>query len=133
VNDLHQGSTLDLYLAVHQYSFMRFAEAFFMEQIMSSQSTTRFPVEAFPRGVGTSGSSEQPVVLLAFAKLIVIAGFLAIFTPAWMDLSRELAATSHTWDTLRVVALAGAAVWIGMGAMAVKVWVGLLKFLARAD
>lgn len=104
-----------------------------MEQIMSSQSTTRFPVEAFLRGFGRSGSSEQPVVLLAFAKLVVIAGFLALFTPAWIELSRELAGSSQSWSTLRLVALSGATVWIAAVALAVKVWVGLLKFLARAD
>ena len=113
---------------------MRFAEALFMEQIMSSQSTTHFPVDGIPRGDGASGQADQPVVLLAFAKLIILVGFLTVFTPAWLDMLRELAeGHSSQWGTLRVVALVGAAAWIALGALAVKVWVGLLKFLARAD
>jgi hypothetical protein len=106
-----------------------------MEQIMSSPSTTHFPMGTLPRGDGASASSEQPVVLIAFAKLVILVGALAILTPAWLDLLGELAdaQSSRAWGTLRVVALFGAAAWIAMGAMAVKVWVGLIKFLARAD
>lgn len=107
----------------------------FMEQIMSSPSTTHFPVGTLPRGGGASASSDQPVVLFAFAKLVVLVGALAILTPAWLELLGELAdpQSSRAWGTLRVVALSGAAAWITLGALTVKVWVGLLKFLARAD
>ncbi len=106
-----------------------------MEQIMSSQSTTHFPAGAIPRGDSASAQSDQPVVLLAFAKLVVMVGVLAILTPAWLDLLRELADThsSQAWGALRVVAFGGGAAWITLGALTVKVWVGLLKFLARAD
>jgi hypothetical protein len=106
-----------------------------MEQIMSSQSTTHFPVGTLPRGDGAPASSEQPVVLFAFAKLVVLVGLLAILTPPWLDLLGELAGaqSSGAWGMLRIVALTGAAAWIMLGALAVKVWVGLLKFLARAD
>jgi hypothetical protein len=90
---------------------------------------------ALPRGGGASASSDQPVVLIAFAKLVVLIGTLAILTPAWLDLLGELAdpQSSGAWGTLRIVALSGAAAWITLGALAVKTWVGLLKFLARAD
>jgi hypothetical protein len=78
--------------------------------------------------------SEKPVVLLAFAKLVVLVGALAIFTPAWLELLGELAdPQSHAWGTLRIVTLSGAAAWIALGALAVKTWVRLIKFLARAD
>jgi len=106
-----------------------------MEQIMSSQSTTHFPVETLPLGDGAPASSEQPVVLLAFAKLVILVGLLAVLTPPWLDMLGELARaqSSGAWGTLRIVALTGAAGWIVLGALAVKVWVGLLQFLARAD
>ncbi len=102
---------------------------------MSSPSTTHFPLGALPGGDGASAVSEKPVVLIAFAKLVILAGALAIFTPAWLELLGELAdpQSSRAWGTLRVVALTGAAAWITLGALAVKVWVGLIKFLARAD
>lgn len=106
-----------------------------MELIMSSQSTTHFPVDAIPRSVGGSGKSDQPVVIVAFAKLVIMVSALAIFTPPWLDLLRELAygPPPQAWGTLRVVALAGSAAWLALGLMTLKVWTGLLKFLARAD
>lgn len=102
---------------------------------MSSPSTTHLPMGTLPGGDGLSATSEKPVVLLAFAKLVVLVGALAIFTPAWIELLGELAdpQSSRAWGTLRVVALTGGAAWITLGALAVSTWVGLIKFLARAD
>ena len=102
---------------------------------MSSPSTTHFPAATLPGSGGASAPSDQPVVLIAFAKLVVLVGALAILTPAWLGLLVELAdpQSSPAWGTLRVVALSGAAAWITLGVLAAKVWVGLIKFLARAD
>ena len=102
---------------------------------MSSPSTTHFPMGTLPGSDGASATSEKPVVLIAFAKLVVLVGALAIFTPAWLELLGELAdpQSSRAWGMLRVVALTGAAAWITLGALALNVWVGLIKFLARAD
>ena len=102
---------------------------------MSSPSTTHFPMGTLPGGDGASATSEKPVVLIAFAKLVVLVGALTIFTPAWLELLGGLAdpQSSRAWGMLRVVALTGAAAWITLGALALNVWVGLIKFLARAD
>ena len=102
---------------------------------MSSQLTTHFPVDAIPRGDGGSGGSEQPVVRVAFAKLIVMAGALILFTPAWLDLVGQLAygPPPHAWGAFRVVALAGSVGFLALGVMFLRVWAGLLKHLARAD
>jgi hypothetical protein len=106
-----------------------------MEQIMSSPSTTHFPMGTLPRGDGASAVAEKPVVLIAFAKLVVLMGALAIFTPVWLELLGELAdpQSARAWGTLRVVALTGAAAWFTVGALALNIWIGLIKFLARAD
>lgn len=102
---------------------------------MSSQLTTHFPVDAIPRGDGAPRNPEQPVVLLAFAKLIVLAGALAIFTPAWLDLMTALANGPQTqsWVMLRLVALVGGAGVLAAAGMFLKVWADLLKHLARLD
>ena len=102
---------------------------------MSSPSTTHFPMGTLPGGDGASAVSEKPVVLIAFAKLVVLLGALVIFTPSWVELLGELAdaQSSRAWGTLRMVALTGAATWIALGALAARTWVGLIQFLARAD
>lgn len=102
---------------------------------MSSQLTTHFPVDAIPRGDGGSGSSEQPLVLIAFAKLIVLAGALLVFTPAWLNLMGALAfgPPPQEWAMFRILALVGSAGVLAAAAMFLKVWTDLLKYLARLD
>ena len=102
---------------------------------MSSPSTTHFLVGARPRSGAASSHSEQPVVLLAFAKLVLMIGALAIFTPPWLDLLGDLAqgSSSEAWRAFSVLGLAGGTVWLGLGVLILKVWTGLLKHLARAD
>jgi hypothetical protein len=114
---------------------MRFVEAPFRELTMPSQSTTHFPADSIRRGDGGSVSSDQPVVLIAFAKLVVMTGILVIFTPAWLELMAQLAygPPPQAWGAFRVVALLGSIGFLALAAMILRVWTGLLKHLARAD
>jgi hypothetical protein len=117
---------------------------------MASQFSTHFSENGFARGasqigksagnaelvgqagqVGRQGQSEQPIVLLAFAKLVLIGGALILFMPFWLDVMRAL--VDGSWVALRLVAVGGGAGIVVLGALFVKVWADLLKHLARAD
>jgi hypothetical protein len=106
---------------------------------MYSYQTTHFPADAMPRGGttadGSSDRAEQPVVLWAFAKLVLMVAALVILTPGWLDLLGELAYAPppQAWGTLRLVALGGSAGFFTLAVLILKVWTGLLKHLARAD
>lgn len=114
----------------------RFAEASLRELIMSSQFTAHFPADSIPRGDGGSGGSEQPVVLPALAKLTLMAAALIVLTPIWLQTLAGLAYDSTTfqaWGILRIAALVGGAGFITVAVMFLRVWTGLLKYLARRD
>ena len=113
----------------------RFAEASFWEWKMSSQITAHFPADSVPRGDGGARSPERPVVLIAFAKLVLMAGALVVLTPLWLDVLSQLAygPPPQAWVTLRVVALLGGAAWVVLAGLILRVWTRLLKHLARAD
>jgi hypothetical protein len=113
---------------------VRFAEASFWEWKMSSQSTTHLPQGTIPRGDGRSGTPEQSVVFIAFAKLVFLAAALTILTPAWLDLVAHFASESspQTSGMLRVVSFAGSAGFLAGVAIFLRVWTGLLKHLATA-
>jgi hypothetical protein len=102
---------------------------------MSSQFTTHHPAGTLPRRVGAPGSSEQPVVLLAFAKLVVMVAAMLLFTPFWLDQVAGFAAEPgpQSWLALRFAAFGGIGAMLVLAAMILKVWTGLLKHLARLD
>lgn len=102
---------------------------------MSSQHTTHLPVGSTPMGAGASECSERPVVLIAFAKLILLAGVLAVFMPPWLTLMGDLAygPPPKAWDAFWVIALTGGGGLLAVMVMFLKVWTRLLKRLARAD
>ena len=98
---------------------------------MASQYTTHYAADSLARADVRTGSPDHPTVLLAFAKLVLIGGALALFTPFWLDLLQVL--VEDNWGALRLVALGGGAGIIVLAALFVGVWAGLLKYLARAD
>ena len=102
---------------------------------MSSQHTTHFPAPAMPSGDGKTANPEQPVVLVAFAKLVLMTGALVLFMPFWLDVLQDLVAGSppQAWGALRVVVVGGAAAIVLLAVLSLKVWAGLIKHLARAD
>lgn len=106
---------------------------------MSTHYTTHFPADAIPRRTPDSArqgpQAEQPVVLIAFAKLVVMVAALVTFTPLWLDLLVQMAygAPPQAWGALRLLAVGGAAGFMVLGLLILKVWTGLLKHLARAD
>lgn len=106
---------------------------------MISHYTTHFPADAMPRSTtGSEANSQQaehPFVLIAFAKLVLMVGLLVTFMPQWLDLLGQMAygPPPQAWGALRLLAIAGAAVFLGLGLLILKVWTGLLKHLARAD
>jgi hypothetical protein len=102
---------------------------------MSSQFTTHYPAETLPRRVGAPGSAEQPVVLLAFAKLVVMAAAMVLFTPFWLEQVADFATGPgpQSWLALRFAAFGGVAALLVLAVMILKVWTGLLKHLARLD
>ena len=102
---------------------------------MSSQFTAHFPADSIPRGDGGSGGSERPVVFPALAKLALMGAALIVLTPIWLQVIAALAygPTPAAWGTLRLVALAGGAGIIAVAALYLRIWIGLLKYLARRD
>lgn len=102
---------------------------------MSSQCTAHHPVGTLPRRVGAPGSAEQPVVLLAFAKLVVMVAAMLLFAPFWPDQIAGFAAEpgAQSWLALRFAAFGGVSAMLVLAVMILKVWTGLLKHLARLD
>lgn len=102
---------------------------------MSSQFTTHLPADSMARGDGGSGSPEQPVVLIAFAKIVVLAAALFLFTPPWLETLAQLAygPAPQAWGLFRLVALVGSVALLADVVMLLRVWTRLLKHLARAD
>ena len=102
---------------------------------MSSYHTTHFPADAMPRGDRVADRAEQPVVLVAFAKLVLMASALVILTPLWLELLGDLAyrQPDPSWAAVRLLALGGGIGFMAVCLLILKVWTGLLKHLARAD
>jgi hypothetical protein len=102
---------------------------------MSSQFTTYNPAETLSRRVGAPGSAEQPVVLLAFAKLVIMVAAMVLFTPFWLDQLAGFATGPgpQAWLALRFATFGGFAALLVLAVMILKVWTGLLKHLARRD
>ncbi len=99
--------------------------------IMASQHPIPFSAETLTGRAGKTGNQEPPVVQLAFAKLVILGAALALFTPYWLNLLLGLVEVN--WVALRLVTLGGSALVVALAVLFVKVWVGLLKHLARAD
>ena len=105
---------------------------------MSSPSTVHVPADAIPRAAyhtGTKGSpgEERPVVLIAFAKLVLLIGSLVLLAPIWFAMAAEAAAGPGPWIPLRFLVVAASLGIFAFALMALKVWAGLLKHLALAD
>jgi hypothetical protein len=101
---------------------------------MSSPSTIHLPADAIPRRANVSGTGERPVVLLAFAKLVLLIGSADFLGPIWLALVGEaLAAPNESWLALRLLVLSGSVSLLAIAMMALKVWTRLLKHLALAN
>lgn len=103
---------------------------------MSSQFTAHLPAGSIRVGDTSSGKSEQPVVLSTLAKLTGMAVALLVLTPLWLHWMAKFApesATFQAWGTLGLVALVGGGTLILVSVMFLRVWTGLLKYLALRD
>jgi hypothetical protein len=81
--------------------------------------------------VAPSKRAEQSAVLLAAAKLVLIAGALGIlglFMPMWLAKLVELGA-AESWYTLRLLALGGGAGIITLLVLVLKLWTNLVREL----
>lgn len=103
---------------------------------MSSQFTAHLPAGSIRVGDGGSAKSEQPVVFSALAKLTLMAVALIVLTPLWLQWMAKFAPESSTfqaWGTLGLVALIGGGTLIMVAVTFLRVWTGLLKYLALRD
>ena len=100
---------------------------------MSRQYSSHYPVDAMPGGVGNANAPEKPMVLVAFAKIVVLVGALLLFAPSWLEVLRDMAGGPPpvAWHSLRVAVLGGIALMVTVAVLVLKVWSGLLKHLAR--
>lgn len=100
---------------------------------MSRHYSSDYPVDAMPGGVGQADAPEKPVVLVAFAKIVVLLGALFLFAPSWLGVLSDLAdgPPPVAWHSLRLAALGGIALMVTVAVLILKVWSGLLKHLAR--
>ena len=107
--------------------------------MMFTHYSTHVPADAMPRGATGSAvqspQAEQPVVLIAFAKLVLMVAMLVTFMPLWLEMLGQLAygPPPQAWGALRLLAVGGAGGFMILGLLILKVWTGLLKHLARAD
>jgi len=105
---------------------------------MSSPSTIHVPSDAMPPAGYLAGSRERPVqgrpvVLIAFAKLVLLVGSLVLLAPIWFAMAGEAASGPGPWIPLRFLVVAASVGLFAFALMALKVWAGLLKHLAQAD
>jgi hypothetical protein len=105
---------------------------------MSSSSISHLPSDAIPQDAARpvqAPAKQKPVVLQAFAKLVLLVGALAVLTPLWLELLGGAASSEQpdSWIAVRVLVVTGSVGLFALGAIAIKVWTELLKYLARAD
>ena len=105
---------------------------------MSSPSTIHVPSDAIPSAGNFARDQkcpveDRPVVLIAFAKLVLLVGSLVLLAPIWYAMAGEAAAGPGPWIPLRFLVVAASVGIFAFALMALKVWAGLLKHLAQAD
>ena len=102
---------------------------------MSSSTTVHLPTDAIPSGADASRGQEPPVVLIAFAKLVLLVGTAVFLVPVWLALVGDAASgpVQDSWAALRLLVVGGSVVVFALLLTAAKVWLGLLKHLARLN
>ena len=105
---------------------------------MSSPSIIHVPADAMPRpghfNVNNErGDEKRPVVLIAFAKLVLLVGSLVLLAPIWFAMAAEVASGPGPWIPLRFLVVGASLGIFAFALMALKIWAGLLKHLALAD
>ena len=105
---------------------------------MSLHSTLHVPADAMPQAAHYAGDKERPVkerpvVLIGFAKLVLLVGSLVLLAPIWFAMAGEAAAGPGPWIPLRFLVVAASVVIFAFALMVLKVWADLLKHLAQAD
>jgi len=102
-----------------------------MSSILSSHAPADRLSDRLSSTRPTTGTAESPVVLLRFAKLVVVFAALALLTPYWLDLMHQLG-VAQSWYSLRLVAIFGGAGVLTLLVVAVSLLAAQLKHLARA-